>query len=173
MMIRAATVAATVLTLAGCGPVATAAPSVAVTATPASCAYHDGKAQRSCTPGADNPLVTKATLATTVCAPPVKGRKSWTQRQRPPTSYTDALKIQQMKQYGLTGSPADYEEDHLIPVSIGGAPKDPHNLAPELKSGPTGAKVKDKEELQLWHDVCAGMDLDTARTKIVSDWTWG
>jgi hypothetical protein len=171
MMIRTALVAATMLTLAGCGPTATA--SAGDTATTATCAYHDGKAQRSCTPGANNPLVTEATLATTVCAPPVKGQKSWTQRQRPPTSYTDALKIQQMKQYGLTGSPADYEEDHLKPLSIGGAPKDPRNLSPELLAGPHGAKVKDKEELQLWHDVCAGMDLNTARAKIVADWTWG
>lgn len=170
MIVRITVTAALTLALTGCGPVA--ASSASTPAPAGSCAYRDGKAQRSCTPGATNPLVTKATVATTICAPPVKGQKSWTQRQRPPTSYTDALKIRQMRIYGLTGSPKDYEEDHLIPMSIGGDPKDPRNLVPELLTGPQGAKVKDKEEDQLWRAVCAGMDLDTARAKIVADWTY-
>jgi hypothetical protein len=42
--------------------------------------------------------------------------------------YTNALKLKQMKQYGETGSPSEYKEDHFIPLELGGAPKDPKNL---------------------------------------------
>jgi hypothetical protein len=37
---------------------------------------------------------------------------------RPPVSYTDALKRVQMRAYGDTASPAAFEEDHLLPLSL-------------------------------------------------------
>ena len=36
-----------------------------------------------------------------------------------------------MPEYGETGSPSDYQEDHLISLELGGNPTDPRNLWPE------------------------------------------
>lgn len=163
-----------VIAAAGC-LACTLPDSLAATPVTAHCTVVAGKADKSCTPGVLNPLVTQATIGATVCAHKAPGdRETWTQRQRPPASYTSSLKKTQMREYGLTGQPADYEEDHLIPLSIGGSPRDPHNLFPELWVGATGANVKDDEELALWRAVCASpprMTLAQAQAKIITDWT--
>jgi hypothetical protein len=90
---------------------------------------------------------------------------------RPPASYTTELKLRQMHALGETGSPHSYKEDHLVPLSLGGAPSDPNNLFPQ----PT-AKTTEKEELedQLHRAVCAGqMTLAVAQAKMRRDWTHG
>ena len=76
-------------------------------------------ASATLTPGALNPDVTQATIATTIC------KHGWTGTVRPPSSYTSRLKVEQMAQYGLTGSPSDYQEDHLVSLELGGHPTDP------------------------------------------------
>ena len=49
-----------------------------------------------------------------------------TKQFRPPTSYTDGLKKQQIIAYDYADTdPSDYEEDHLISLEIGGDGKDP------------------------------------------------
>ncbi len=88
---------------------------------------------------------------------------------RPPASYTTALKLRQMRDFGETGSPRNYKEDHLVPLSLGGAPSDPNNLFPQ----PT-AKTVEKEELEdhLHQAVCSGqMTLAAAQAKMRRDWT--
>jgi hypothetical protein len=90
---------------------------------------------------------------------------------RPPASYTTELKLRPMHALGETGSPRSYKEDHLVPLSLGGAPSDPNNLFPQ----PT-AKTTEKEELedQLHRAVCAGqMTLAVAQAKMRRDWTHG
>ncbi|WP_257581586.1 hypothetical protein [Streptomyces sp. TLI_146] len=73
-----------------------------------------------CQPGADNPDVTQATITSTICV------SGWTSMVRPPTGYINPLKIQQIAAYGYSDtSTADYEEDHLFPLELGGAPRDP------------------------------------------------
>jgi hypothetical protein len=99
------------------------------------------------TPGMLNPDVTQATLATTICA------HGWTRTVRPPTDYTNALKRRQMRAYGETGSPSDYQEDHLISLELGGHPTDPRNLWPEPY--PRAAQV-DVIENELNGKVCSG-----------------
>lgn len=90
---------------------------------------------------------------------------------RPPASYTDQLKIQQMRAYGLTGTTADYEEDHLIPLEVGGDPRDPRNLWPEPRGGKPNAGEKDRLENYLHAQVCAGrMMLADAQHAIATDW---
>jgi hypothetical protein len=69
-----------------------------------------------------------------------------TKSVRPPTSYTDALKRQQMMEYNLTGDPSLYEEDHLVPLECAGHPTSPDNLWPQLRTGDFGARVKDLTE---------------------------
>jgi hypothetical protein len=99
------------------------------------------------TPGVLNPAVTEATVAATIC------RRGWTGTVRPPTSYTSALKLEQMKAYGETGPPAGYQEDHLISLELGGDPTDPRNLWPEPYPR---ASAVDRIENDLNAQVCAG-----------------
>jgi hypothetical protein len=74
----------------------------------------------------------------------------------------------------------DYEEDHLIPLEIGGNPTDPKNVWPEPyeTSIPDGGarykdkdKDKDKVESYLHRQVCDGnLGLVQAQREIASDW---
>ena len=116
----------------------------------------------TCTPGATNPQVTQADIATTICA------SGWTKTVRPPESYTQALKHSQMSEYGDTQSIHSYEEDHLIALELGGAPSDPHNLWPEPGSSPN---PKDDVENAANHAVCDNtMSLAAAQRQIATDW---
>jgi hypothetical protein len=119
-------------------------------------------------PGALNPAVTQATITTTICV------SGWTATVRPSTSYTNKLKVTQMKARHLPGSTADYEEDHMVPLELGGAPKDPLNLWPEPRHGPhASAGEKDTLENSLKRQVCAGtVTLDQARVTILDPTKW-
>ena len=99
------------------------------------------------TPGVLNPEVTQANIHATICV------KGWTSTIRPPTSYTNELKRRQMREYGVSGSLSDYQEDHLISLSLGGHPTDPRNLWPE--PNPRALHV-DEIERDLHEQVCAG-----------------
>ena len=110
------------------------------------------------TPGALNPKVRQSTIKMTIC------KSGWTKTIRPPTSYTNSLKIQQMVLYGEGGSPSNYEEDHFIPLELGGAPRNPKNLWPEPHSQ---SKLSDPLENKLKRQVCKGlMKLAKARAAI-------
>lgn len=131
-----------------------------------SCHVVDGRADVRCTPGATNPDVTQASIGKTICVP------GWTAKIRPPVAYTNLLKTSQMIEYGETGLPSEFEEDHLVNLGIGGAPQDPHNLFPQPRTGPRSASVKDQEEMQLQRDVCSGRKtLAAAQVQILADWT--
>ncbi|MEU4116326.1 hypothetical protein AB0F71_17735 [Kitasatospora sp. NPDC028055] len=121
----------------------------------------------SCTPGAYNPAVTQATIGQTICV------SGWTATVRPPTSYTNALKTQQIAQYGYSDTNlSDYEEDHFVPLELGGDPRDPRNLWPEPRYGTEPAQSKDSVETRLKNAVCGHkVTLDAARSAIASDWT--
>ncbi|HEX5597226.1 MAG TPA: hypothetical protein VFX61_14605 [Micromonosporaceae bacterium] len=143
-------------------------PAITVTATVLACAYQDGKADSHCTPGAINPEVTQDNIHQTICV------KGWTKTIRPPASYTDNLKSIQLQRYGQSQQPKLYEEDHLIALELGGAPRNSDNLWPQSWNGPTGAHAKDSEENQLHAQVCAPvnpMPLSVAQQTIVRDWT--
>jgi hypothetical protein len=99
------------------------------------------------TPGVLNPDVSQRTIGSTIC------KHGWTRTVRPPTDYTSALKLRQMRAYDLTGSPGDFQEDHLISLELGGHPTDPRNLWPEPY--PRAARV-DLIENDLNSRVCSG-----------------
>jgi hypothetical protein len=110
------------------------------------------------TPGALNAKVRQSTIKKTIC------KSGWTKTIRPPVSYTNALKIQQMILYEETGSPSEYEEDHFIPLELGGALKNPKNLWPEPHSQ---SKLSDPLETKLKRQVCKGLlTLKKARAAI-------
>lgn len=120
------------------------------------------------TPGATNPAVRQATIASTICV------AGYTATIRPPSSVTTGLKRQQLASgYALNGdqNTRDYEEDHLISLELGGSPDSPQNLCPEPYTGNGGARVKDKVENKLHDLVCNGtLPLATAQQAIATDW---
>lgn len=141
-------------------------------------------------PGAENPDITQATIRDTTCNP------HWSTKSiRPPASYTDKLKREQMIAYGDTvpqvpplGKPPDvskcvahsndprcYEEDHIEPIEGGGNPTDKKNLMPQPYFPIPGAHEKDKVENLLFGKprglVCSGkMPLIDAQKAIKTDW---
>lgn len=115
--------------------------------------------------GAVNKEVTQANIQQTIC------RAGWTKTVRPPASYTNALKRRQIEEFGLSGSTHDYEEDHLIPLELGGNPTSPANLWPEPANGPFNAHDKDHLERMVHRLVCAGkMSLAEGQREFVTNW---
>lgn len=111
------------------------------------------------TPGAINPNMT----AKEICAPEFR-----TGNVRPPTSYTNALKRKQMLERKIPGDMASYEEDHAIPLCLGGDPRSELNLYPEIWPE---ARQKDVVEVFLNHCVCRqGMSLQLAQKLVWPDW---
>ncbi len=109
-----------------------------------------------------NPAVTQATIEQTIC------HTGWTSTVRPPESYTETLKSQQIAAEGLPGGLSDYEEDHRMPLALGGAPSDPMNLSPESPPSPNS---KDSAELTLRDEVCGGdLTLLQAQQQLVAGW---
>jgi hypothetical protein len=133
------------------------------------------------TPGVVNPDITQTNIGQTICNP------NWsTKTIRPPVSYTNNLKRQQLADLKRKDqTPSHYEEDHFISLELGGHPRDPKNLWPEMWGTPAtpltsrgpfpshlvGAKSKDAVENALHKEVCAGtLTLDEAQRIIVTDW---
>lgn len=170
---RGMVVVLAVLLLAGCprpgpqpGPSRSPGASPSVSASPAA----------SGSPGVVpayllNPDVTQATIGSTICV------TGWTATVRPPASYTSALKVQQLAASGAADqNPADYEEDHWIPLELGGNPGDPQlkpfgdprNLWPQLWPD---ARRKDLAENAGRAAVCSGKtSLAAARLAMFTDW---
>jgi hypothetical protein len=109
------------------------------------CVEHDGLPDPRCTPGAIRSGVSLATI----CG------FGYSHSVRPPESFTEPLKLTQMRAYRLPGSPSEYEEDHLVPLSIGGAPRNPRNLWPEPRTGSNNAEQKDHLETWAARMACA------------------
>ena len=87
---------------------------------------------------------------------------------RPPSSYTSALKIEQMASERLPGLPSDYEEDHRLPLELGGAAADVYNLSPESH---VTSYSKDKDENAYHSFVCsAGRDLRATQIAFIQKW---
>jgi hypothetical protein len=149
-----------------------AAASVGASASPSPSGSALGLPRPDLTPGAINAMATQDNLATTVC------KRGWATSVRPAAAYTSALKIVQIVEYGYRDrNPSHYQEDHLVPLELGGAPRDHRNLWPEpnttsLPDGTTiGSHEEDALEDALHAQVCAGsMTLAAAQLKIARDW---
>jgi len=119
------------------------------------------------TPGALNDDVTQENIHQTICV------RGWTRTVRPPSHYTYELKRAQIRNWYHGGRLRDYEEDHLIPLNLGGAPYDRRNLWPEPRHPADGwdADLKDELEARLNELVCSGqLDLAAAQHAIATDW---
>lgn len=95
--------------------------------------------------GAINPKVTQANIDSTVCV------KGYTHTIRPSVNYTESLKKKQVSK--LADKVLNhYEEDHFIPLEIGGNPTSERNLWPEPIAD---AHMKDKIENSYRSKVCS------------------
>jgi len=146
--------------------------AVAPAGSPAPIGSTVGLPRPDLTPGAINPAATQDNLEETVCKP------GWASSVRPPAAYTSALKVAQIIEYGYADKdPRHYQEDHLVPLELGGAPRDRRNIWPEpntiiLADGTAiGSKEKDDLEDAMHDQVCSGtMPLADAQLRIARDW---
>jgi hypothetical protein len=113
-----------------------------------------------------NPDVHEATITETIC------HKGYTKSVRPATSYTNGVKRKLMREQGIDwADAADYELDHIVPLTLGGHPRNIHNLQLQRWDGEDGAESKDKLEVRLAHEVCHGtVSLPAAQACIWNDW---
>jgi hypothetical protein len=134
-----------------------------------SLACADGLPNAKLTAGALNPNVTTGNIKSTICVP------NYTATIRPSSYYTNKLKLKQIKEYGYVDKdPKHYEEDHLIPLSVGGATSDPANLWPEPRYGVNHAAKKDVLEAWAHRAVCKGtLNLKVAQDMFATDWVAG
>lgn len=118
---------------------------------------------KNCTPGSIDPRVTQENIQQTICVSGYSGKV------RPSATYTNKLKIQQIKEYGYADTnPKIYEEDHLISLELGGNSTDPRNLWPEPGGAPN---PKDKIENLCHKKVCNGqISLADAQKQIATNW---
>jgi hypothetical protein len=109
------------------------------------------------TPGVVRPL-SKATICATV----------WHLDRR---HVTEGMKKQVAKAYDVPWDRrAEFEFDHLVPRSLGGA-DDVRNLWPQPRFGEWTAQRKDRLEVKLGTMVCKGeLDLHTAQRAFQRDW---
>ena len=122
------------------------------------------------TPGSLNPDVKQSNINQNIC------KANWTATVRPTVTYTNKLKATQLATtyksfvaiYGAAA--ANYEEDHLISLQLGGSPTDPKNLWPEPYVGDNAHK-KDVVETALKRLICSGgITLADAQRAISTDW---
>lgn len=140
-------------------------------ALPAGAARNLGLPNARLTPGATNPAVRQATVHSTICVP------GYSSSIRPSESYTERLKFSQLDGgYNLRGDTraSHYEEDHLIPLEVGGSATSVKNLWPEPRYVAWGAAKKDALENRLHAMVCSGaVPLVTAQRVFATNWIAG
>jgi hypothetical protein len=124
---------------------------------------------RRFTPGAVNSDVTQANIDSTICVP------GFAKSIRPPAHYTSRLKREQLddpeRDYDDRNM-RDFEEDHDVPLEVGGNPTDPRNLWPEPLDGSWNAHMKDRLENRVHELVCAhAITLDQGQAAFLGDWT--
>jgi cytochrome c-type biogenesis protein CcmH/NrfF len=113
-----------------------------------------------------NPVVRQETIDQTICVP------SYAKGVRPATSYTNGVKQMYFQRVRLDPTLAQYYElDHIIPLALGGHPRNIDNLALQIREGENGANRKDQIEEKLQCLVCSGqVTLADAQHQIASDW---
>lgn len=113
-----------------------------------------------------NPDVSQQTIAWTICA------TGYTKSVRPTTRFSQAVKAKLLRQAGLDESHmSDFELDHIVPLALGGHPRNLSNLALQPWDGEHGAKRKDALEVRMHNLVCHGhVTLIAAQACIAENW---
>ena len=127
-----------------------------------------GLPNKALTPGAIDSRVTQSNIQSTICV------LGYTRTVRPPVSYTSPLKRGQLNNgYNVGGdtSMRDYEEDHLVPLEVGGSPASVKNLWPEPRFGANNAAMKDQLENKIHLLVCSGrLSLTAGQRAFMDNW---
>lgn len=110
-----------------------------------------------------NPAVTQSTLQSTICL------SGYSSTIRPALSYTNTVKKALMTKQGLSwDTRASYDLDHIVPLEVGGAPKDKVNLMLQTKADSAAKDVFENKHHKL---VCAGkMTLAQGQACFMKDW---
>ena len=89
-----------------------------------------------------NPDVTPATLSQTIC------RAGYTKTVRPSTSFTNGIKMRLFREQAKDSETekASYELDHIVPLALGGHPRNLHNLALQPWEGPKNVSTILRDE---------------------------
>jgi hypothetical protein len=144
------------------------------TSPPSGCHESNGLPDAICTPGAASVDVTEGSIRITICSSgyTVRGIRSDGRPVRPPSSYTEPLKVSGIVGYGYADTNlGDYEEDHLVPLELGGDGWNRANLWPEPRYGAHPSTEKDRVENELHRLVCAGqVGVRAAQQAIAADW---
>lgn len=112
-----------------------------------------------------NPDVRPETIDQTICV------AGYTASVRPSTSYTTGVKVKLLRDLGADADAPKYELDHIIPLSVGGHPRNLKNLMLQPWDGDEGAKRKDRLEKRLQQLVCSKqLGLRDAQAAIYGDW---
>ena len=123
------------------------------------------------TPGAINPAVNQSNIYSTICV------SGYTKTIRPPSSYTNHIKYSQLDSgYNYRGdtNASDYEEDHLVPLEVGGNPSSVKNLFPQPWLVTWNAGKKDRLEDKMHSLVCSGtISLAAAQKVFITNWIIG
>ena len=130
-----------------------------------------GLPNQKVTPGVPNSQVSQANIQVTICV------SGYTKTIRPPVSYTNKLKYLQIQNgYNYMGDAksSDYEEDHLIPLEVGGDPTSVGNLWPEPWLTIWNAGKKDQLENKIHSLVCSGaLTLAAGQKVFMTNWISG
>jgi hypothetical protein len=123
------------------------------------------------TPGAINPAVKQSNIYSTICV------SGYTKTIRPSSSYTNRIKHSQLDSgYNYRGdtNASDYEEDHLVPLEVGGNPSSIKNLFPQPWLVTWNAGKKDRLENKMHSLVCSGaISLAAAQKVFMTNWIAG
>jgi hypothetical protein len=117
-------------------------------------------------PGAINKKVTQSNIKRTICNP------AWVVKTQAAAAKNAKLLPRQLKDRGYgSQDPAKYVPDHLIPIEVGGHPSDARNLWPQAVGAGWNAAAKDKLEVYVNREVCAGhMKLAEAQAVFKKNW---
>ena len=123
------------------------------------------------TPGAINTAVNQSNIYSTICV------SGYTKTIRPSSSYTNRIKHSQLDSgYNYRGdtNASDYEEDHLVPLEVGGNPSSVKNLFPQPWLVTWNAGKKDRLEDKMHSLVCSGtISLAAAQKVFITNWIIG
>lgn len=116
-------------------------------------------------PGAVDPTITQANIATTICD------SSFVAARTPPPSWKATATRRLAVRIYPGERPENYQLDQLVPISLGGAATDARNLWLQSWAGNGSAGRKDALETVLNRMVCAGqIPLASAQQAIARNW---
>lgn len=116
-------------------------------------------------PGAVDPTITQANVATTICD------SAYVTERTPPPSWKATATRRLAARIYPGERPENFQLDQLVPISLGGAATDARNLWLQSWAGNASAGKKDALETVLHHMVCAGqIPLASAQQAIARNW---